>query len=238
VIIGKLSSCLTLPCYSGCVTSTESMLITLQSHLEVQAYIQAHQPSQPDERRDSRKAVLSISPQTLASLVTSYSESPSSSYAVPLTPSRLLRRIRNFLTQPEHGGWSGVWDTNFARQLSLREHVKEFKERSRVGKGKDAMVTENGSSSQEGKITPFTGGGLPMLASACPGWVCYAEKAHGDLLGFVSHTRSPQAVMGSLVKKWWATEAGCRYIFPCTHRFLDVLTRRSFLDLMTSTMCL
>ena len=34
---------------------------------------------------------------------------------------------------------------------------------------------------------------LPMLASACPGWVCYAEKTHGDLvLPFISTARSPQ----------------------------------------------
>ncbi len=35
---------------------------------------------------------------------------------------------------------------------------------------------------------------LPMLASACPGWVCYAEKTHGDyVLPHTSSTKSPQA---------------------------------------------
>ena len=34
---------------------------------------------------------------------------------------------------------------------------------------------------------------LPMLASACPGWVCYAEKTHGDtVLPYISTARSPQ----------------------------------------------
>lgn len=34
---------------------------------------------------------------------------------------------------------------------------------------------------------------LPMLASACPGWVCYAEKTHGDyVLPHISATKSPQ----------------------------------------------
>ena len=34
---------------------------------------------------------------------------------------------------------------------------------------------------------------LPMLASACPGWVCYAEKTHGDyVLPYISTTKSPQ----------------------------------------------
>lgn len=197
---------------SGCVTSTESMLITLQSHLEVQTYITT--PS------DTRTGILTISPQSLASLVASYSETPSSSASSSSSPSSgqsltmttLLRRIRAFFTLPENGGWAGVWDTTFARHLSLMEHVAEFKERRLVGKGKQALdpSSSSASASLDGsdRGTPLQGGGLPMLASACPGWVCYAEKAHGDLLGFVSHTRSAQGVMGGLVKGWWAKERG------------------------------
>lgn len=44
-------------------------------------------------------------------------------------------------------------------------------------------------------------GPLPMLASACPGWVCYAEKTHGSyILPFISTTKSPQVSLrpGSL----------------------------------------
>lgn len=34
---------------------------------------------------------------------------------------------------------------------------------------------------------------LPMLASSCPGWVCYAEKTHGSfILPYISTTRSAQ----------------------------------------------
>jgi len=46
---------------------------------------------------------------------------------------------------------------------------------------------------------------LPMLISACPGWVCYAEKTHGDfLLPYLSKAKSPQQVMGSLVKYYFS----------------------------------
>ncbi|KAG5830033.1 hypothetical protein ANANG_G00319000 [Anguilla anguilla] len=46
-----------------------------------------------------------------------------------------------------------------------------------------------------------------MLASACPGWICYAEKTHGDfILPYISTTRSPQQVMGSLVKGYFAEQ--------------------------------
>jgi iron only hydrogenase large subunit-like protein len=173
------------------------MLITLQSHLEVQNYITS---------QDTRTGILTISPQTLASLVASYTETPSPSSASssstissPLTMTRLLRRIRSFFTSEENGSWTGVWDTTFARHLSLLEHVEEYKERRAVGKGKPGVIHI-----PVGEMSPLKGGGLPMLASACPGWVCYAEKAHGDLLDFVSHTRSSQGVMGALIKQWWA----------------------------------
>jgi iron only hydrogenase large subunit-like protein len=41
-----------------------------------------------------------------------------------------------------------------------------------------------------------------MLASACPGWICYAEKAHAEMLPFIARTKSPQQIIGTLVKEW------------------------------------
>jgi iron only hydrogenase large subunit-like protein len=49
---------------------------------------------------------------------------------------------------------------------------------------------------------------MPMLASACPGWICYAEKAHQEMLPFISRTKSPQQVMGTLVKVWLGEKWG------------------------------
>lgn len=46
---------------------------------------------------------------------------------------------------------------------------------------------------------------LPLLASSCPGWVCYAEKTQGAaVLPHISSAKSPQAVQGSAVKRWLA----------------------------------
>lgn len=81
------------------------------------------------------------------------------------------------------------------------EHLKEYKERRAVGRSTNTAPSD-------GTMTSLKGKGLPMLASACPGWVCYAEKAQGDLLGFVSGTRSSQGVIGGLVKQWWAEKNG------------------------------
>ncbi|CAJ0584173.1 unnamed protein product, partial [Mesorhabditis spiculigera] len=47
------------------------------------------------------------------------------------------------------------------------------------------------------------GNGPAILSSICPGFVCYAEKSQGDLLvPLLSQARSPQAVMGALVKNY------------------------------------
>ncbi|ALC40395.1 CG17683 [Drosophila busckii] len=51
--------------------------------------------------------------------------------------------------------------------------------------------------------------GLTMLSSSCPGWVCYAEKTHGSfILPHIATTRSPQQIMGVLVKQLLADKLG------------------------------
>ena len=42
---------------------------------------------------------------------------------------------------------------------------------------------------------------LPLLCSECPGWICYAEKVIGDdIIPNISKVRSPQQIMGNIVK--------------------------------------
>ena len=44
-------------------------------------------------------------------------------------------------------------------------------------------------------------GHLPILTSECPGWVCYTEKQIGeDFFPFMSKVKSPQQLLGKLVK--------------------------------------
>jgi iron only hydrogenase large subunit-like protein len=42
---------------------------------------------------------------------------------------------------------------------------------------------------------------LPMFVSSCPGWICYVEKTYPQLIPFLSTTKSPQQILGILVKK-------------------------------------
>lgn len=156
---------------SGCITSAESVLITMQSHTEVLNFLQ---DNADPANLNYKVPVLSIAPQSLASLAASVSSSSSS----PVSMHHILRRVEAFCTKVL--GFEHVYDTTFARHLSLLEHSREFWERKQ--KTGDAK--------------------LPMLASACPGWICYAEKTHAEMLPFISRTKSPQQIMGTLVKSW------------------------------------
>ena len=79
-----------------------------------------------------------------------------------------------------------VFDTTFARDFSLLESQREFVRRFR-----------------ENEVRK---GCFPMFASACPGWICYAEKTHGKyILPYISTTKSPQQITGSLVKDYFAS---------------------------------
>ncbi|KAK7112231.1 cytosolic Fe-S cluster assembly factor narfl-like [Littorina saxatilis] len=110
-----------------------------------------------------------------------------------------------------------VFDTNFARNFSLIESAQEFVRRF-----------------YDSETNPKA---FPMLASACPGWVCYAEKTHGSyILPYISTTRSPQQVMGALVKDYLAScigRSGAQVyhvtVMPCFDKKLEA-SRADFFD--------
>lgn len=180
-----LSRGLVRPLHSGCITSAESVLITMQSHTEV-LHVLENNP--PPSFLHHKIPVISIAPQCLASLAASISSSSSQNISLL----QVLRRVSAFCR--EVLGFVEVYDTTFARHISLLEHAKEFNER-KAGEGR-----------------------LPMLASACPGWVCYAEKTHAEMLPFISRTKSPQQVMGALVKEWLGSKWGKTCVHPpCLH---------------------
>ncbi|KAL1741841.1 iron hydrogenase [Schizophyllum fasciatum] len=200
----NLNDCLAC---SGCITSAESVLITLQSHIEVLAFVDANPPrGQPGHRIP----VMSIAPQVLASLSASAS-------STPISPRQMLRRVRRFCRS--NMGFEAIFDTTFARHLALRETVAEWKQRSDAAR---AGITD-------------TTDPLPMIASACPGWICYAEKTHAEMLPYISKTKSPQQIMGTLVKQWMGERCGAHpddiyhlAVMPCYDKKLEA-SRQDFL---------
>ena len=146
----------------------------------------------------------------------------------PQSYAALATRLRVPLTQAcdvlhsllARAGVRAVFDTAVCRELSLLETAAELVARLRGAPGS---------------------GPLPLLASACPGWVCYAEKSCPQVLPHLSRVKSPQAVTGTLVKRMWAHSQGLHAgqvyhasIAPCYDKKLeasrDDFTTESELD--------
>ena len=92
-----------------------------------------------------------------------------------------METYKKLITVLKSWGIHYVFDTSFSRDFSLLEMREEFVSRYRNQQS------------------------IPLIVSACPGWICYAEKAHGDsILPYVSTCKSPQQVMGTVVKQYFA----------------------------------
>jgi iron-only hydrogenase group A len=102
-------------------------------------------------------------------------------------------------------GFHGVFDTNFAADLTIMEEGTELLTRL-----KKALV--------EKKETH-----LPMFTSCSPGWIRFAEYFYPEMLPNLSTCKSPQQMMGAVVKSHYAKKVGKKpedifmvSIMPCT----------------------
>ncbi|XP_068964352.1 cytosolic iron-sulfur assembly component 3 isoform X3 [Petaurus breviceps papuanus] len=185
----SLNDCLAC---SGCITSAESVLITQQSHEELSKVLHFNKTAEPSQQK---LVVISVSPQSRASLAARFQLTPLDT-AKKLTAFFKNRGGEGPLFQlplndegvsSDSQGVHYVFDTTFSRNFSLLESQREFVQRFR-------RHTESRQA-------------LPMLASACPGWICYAEKTHGSfIIPYISTAKSPQQVMGSLIKDHFAQQ--------------------------------
>ncbi|KAM6164069.1 nuclear prelamin A recognition factor [Rhynchocyon petersi] len=118
------------------------------------------------------------------------------------------RRLCGFLKSL---GVHYVFDTTIAADFSILESQQEFVQRFQQH--------------SEDKRT------LPMLTSACPGWVRYAERVLGSpITPHLCTAKSPQQIMGSLVKDYFARQQNLppEKIFhvivgPCYDKKLEAL---------------
>ncbi|GLC37025.1 hypothetical protein PLESTB_001400200 [Pleodorina starrii] len=192
---------------SGCITSAETVLLQHQSGDEFLARL-----------ADPRVAVVvTVSPQSRSALAAYFQ----------LSPSLALSRLAGWFK------WLGVravWDLTPARDLVLMEEAAEFMDRYRSSREAASCCSGDrptGQGQDQGQLPPP--GPLPVMGSACPGWVCYAEKTHGSrVLPHLSSTRSPQGAMGGLVKSLvaaaWGVTRGSLYhvtVMPCYDKKLE-----------------
>ena len=164
---------------SGCITSAESVLITQQSQDELLRVFQNNKQLKESGQESNAKLI-----------VVSISVQPVLSLAVryALAPQDAYQRLSGYFKSL---GADIVLDMTLSEDLSLLESETEFIERFRA--------------KRDGSKTS-----LPMFTSSCPGWICYAEKTHGSfILPYISSTKSPQQIQGTLVKQHLANKRGC-----------------------------
>ena len=96
-------------------------------------------------------------------------------------------------------GFDRVFDTSFSADLTIMEEASELIHRIQ------------------------TGGKLPMLTSCSPGWIRYVETFHPDFIDNLSTCKSPQQMMGAVIKSYFAEREGIApskifsvSIMPCT----------------------
>ncbi|KAJ5047105.1 uncharacterized protein L3040_002948 [Drepanopeziza brunnea f. sp. 'multigermtubi'] len=220
----SLTDCLAC---SGCVTSAEAVLVSLQSHTEVLSELDSapalrlissptglviENPEDP-----GRIYVASVSPQTRASIAATFK----------VTEREAGYMIEQLLSGPRgvkgravyRNAFQWVVDTNVARDACLVLGADEVMHSLLAGKG-----TTNGLGQGDAQNQPQK----PILSSSCPGWVCYAEKTHPHILPHLSRLKSPQALMGTLLKTTLSKKLGISpdriwhvAIMPCFDKKLE-----------------
>ena len=210
----SLTDCLAC---SGCVTSAEAVLVSLQSHTEVLNALDSgpalrlgglgpggryELEGREDECR--KLFIASVSPQTRASLAAACGGGMTERQAGNMI-GRLLAGEDGLKSGGRWGnGFTWVVDTNAAREACLVL-------------GSDEVLGAAANKPAQ-----------PILTSSCPGWVCYAEKTHPHVLPHLSRVKSPQALMGTLLKTTLSRKLGISpdriwhlAVMPCFDKKLE-----------------
>jgi iron only hydrogenase large subunit-like protein len=120
----------------------------------------------------------------------------------------------------KHGnGFTWIVDTNAMREASLVLGVDEVME---------SISSIDTQSNAKDDVSSTTIPKRPILSSACPGWICYAEKTHPHVLPHLSRLKSPQALTGTLLKTVLSHQFNIRpdqiwhvSIMPCFDKKLE-----------------
>lgn len=111
-------------------------------------------------------------------------------------------------------GFDAVFDTTFAADLTIMEEATELINR----------------------LTGQLNKPVPQITSCCPGWIKFCEYFYPDLLPNLSTAKSPQQMMGAMVKSYYSEKKGLNpadvvsvSIMPCTAKKFE-LTRPEMND--------
>lgn len=164
------------------------MLVSLQSHAEVLNTLDGSPEIRDGGSKDGKIFIASVSPQVRASLAATYGISErEAGYMVDqfLSGPNGLRAGGNY-----NSGFTWTVDTNVMRQVVLELSTAEVSE----------SLENSTARSDPDPNHEFPIPKRPILSSACPGWICYAEKTHPHVLPHLSRLKSPQALTGTFLK--------------------------------------
>jgi NADH-quinone oxidoreductase subunit G/NADP-reducing hydrogenase subunit HndD len=114
-------------------------------------------------------------------------------------------------------GFEHVFDTTFSADLTIMEESAELIDRITNGKT------------------------MPMITSCCPAWIKYAEEFAVDFIPNLSSCKSPQQMMGAIIKSYFAEKIDTKpediysvSIMPCTAKKFEAqredMTQRGITD--------
>jgi len=102
-------------------------------------------------------------------------------------------------------GFNMVFDTNLGADITIIEEANEFLKRFKSNSN------------------------LPMITTCCPAWIKFGEQFFFEELSHMSTCRSPQAIMASLIKTYFAQRIGkdpkdiiLVDIMPCTAKKFEI----------------
>lgn len=139
--------------------------------------------------QDGKVFVASVSPQVRAGVAATYGVSErKAGWMIE----QLLSGPNGLRTGGAYGnGFTWVVDTNAMREACLVVGADEVMNSMSVPDDQQASTGEGALTTQPKR---------PILTSACPGWICYAEKTHPHVLPHLSRLKSPQALTGTMLK--------------------------------------
>lgn len=188
----SLNDCLAC---SGCITTAESVLIQEQSYDSLLNHLSIN----------SFPTVVALSPQSLAS-ITSFLGNDISMTSVFRGLSVILKNL----------GVTDVVDMSAVGDVALFEARQEFLERLKSGNrfrlddpevttslSSTAQIVHHMNETRREDLGPVdrTPQSLPMFVSQCPGWICYAEKSYPQSIPYISTTKSPQQILGTIARE-------------------------------------
>lgn len=92
--------------------------------------------------------------------------------------------IGELVTALKQIGFDYVFDTNFGADLTIMEEATELVDRVRYNRL------------------------LPMFTTCCPSWYMFVERLYPELIPYLSSVKSPQAILGSIVKTYFQEQQG------------------------------